>query len=79
VLELLHEIDQDDSYELLTRELSTWGKRNLFSLADNVGESDFVNNHCCQTKLDKIWIGETAPTASIFTVVVTVYFTNITV
>jgi len=68
VLELLHEVNKHDSYDLLTRELPAWGRQNLFSLADCVGESDFVNNHCCQTKLDRIWVGETAPTASILTV-----------
>jgi len=68
VLDQLCEKDQDKSYELLTQERPAWREQNLFSLAEDVGQGDFVNNKCCQTKLDKIWFGKTKPSTSVFTV-----------
>jgi len=68
VLDGLCENDQNKSYELLTGELRTWREQNLFSLAEDVGQGDFVNNKCCQTKLDKIWLGKTTQSTSVFTV-----------
>jgi len=73
VLDRLCEKDPDKSHKLLTRKLPTWHEQDLFSLAKDVGQGDFVNNKCCQTKLDKIWLGKTGPTTSVFTVSVDLF------
>ena len=60
VLHQLCEKDGNGSYKLLTRQLLNWGKQNhLFSLAEHSGGVEFVKNSCCQSFLDKTWIGKT--------------------
>ena len=59
VLEQLSEKEQKKSFELLKRDLSRWGKQKMFLLAEKVDGTDFVRNNCCQTYLDKTWIGRT--------------------
>jgi len=60
VLEQFFEKDQSKTFKLITRKLSTWDNQNLFLLAEKVDGIDFVRNDCCQTYLDKTWIGRTS-------------------
>jgi len=60
VLEQFFEKDQSKTFELITRKLSRWDNQNMFSLAEKVDGIDFVRNSCCQTYLDKTWIGRTS-------------------
>jgi len=58
-LKRLWQTDQNASFKLLDRKCSTWGKQpDVFTLADSIGPGEFVNNNCCQAKLDKTWIGK---------------------
>ena len=65
VLERLCEKRQDTSYELLTRQLSSWSDQDLFSLAGDTEGVDFVKNNCCQTYLDTTWVGKTTKSTSL--------------
>jgi len=57
VVEELYESDQAMSHELLLRKLRSWGERTLFAVADTAEQMDFMEQDCCQTKLNKIWFG----------------------
>ena len=57
MLEELYENDQEMSHELLLRKLNSWGKQTLFAVADTAKQMDFMEQDCCQTKLNKIWFG----------------------
>lgn len=57
VVEELYESDQAMSHELLLRKLNSWGKQTLFAVADTAEQMDFMEQDCCQTKLNKIWFG----------------------
>jgi len=57
VLEELYESDQAMSHELLLRKLKLWGHQTLFAVADTGEQMDFMEQDCCQTKLNKIWFG----------------------
>jgi len=59
VLEQLSEKDQSKTDGLLKRKLLKWGNQHMFSLAEKVDGIDFVRNNCCQSYLDKTWIGRT--------------------
>jgi len=75
VLDRLCEKHPETSHELLTRKLPTWRQQDLFSLAEDVGQGDFVNNKCCQTKLDSIWYGQTTASTSVLTVGASIFLT----
>lgn len=57
VVEELYESDQAMSHELLLRKLNSWSKQTLFAVADTAEQMDFMEQDCCQTKLNKIWFG----------------------
>jgi len=58
VLEELYERDQAMSRELLLRQLNSWGGQTLFAVADKAEQMDFMEQDCCQTKLNKLWFGK---------------------
>jgi len=58
LLRALYEIDQDKAHELLRRPLTTWKGSSVLELADTGDRMDFMEQECCQTKLDKIWHGK---------------------
>ena len=60
LVEELYKIDEENSHKLLslTRELKTWKGSSVFKLADKAGLMDFMQQVCCQTKLDSIWYGK---------------------
>jgi len=56
-MEELYESDQAMSHELLLRKNKSWGQQTLFALAHTAEQMDFMEQDCCQTKLNKIWFG----------------------
>jgi len=56
----LSEKDECKSQKLLKRKLETWNKRNAFHLADRARLMEFMQQDCCQTKIDKMWRGKLA-------------------
>jgi len=58
LVEELYELDQDKSHLLLDRQLATWKRSSVLKLADSANLMDFMEQDCCQTKLDTIWRGK---------------------
>jgi len=56
----LSEKNERKSQKLLKRKLETWNRRNAFELADRARLMEFMQQDCCQTKIDKIWRGKLA-------------------
>jgi len=57
VLDVLYETDEVMSHKLLLRKLNSWGKKTLLAVADTGEQMDFMEQDCCQTKLNKLWFG----------------------
>lgn len=57
VLSECYNKDKRMAHMLLVRELDSWGKTTLFSLADAGMLMDFMEHTSCQTKLNMIWKG----------------------
>ena len=60
VLNECYKRDKEMSHRLLTRELDIWEQETLFSLSEGSELMDFMEHTCCQTKLNKIWMGKMA-------------------
>ena len=60
MLNACYEKDKELARDLLTRELHQWGGKTLFVLADAGQQMDFMKHTCCQTKLNRNWMGKMA-------------------
>ena len=58
-------LDKEKSSKLLTRPNHTWKDSTVFGLVNDADLTDFKENACYQTHVDKIWYGElTTPTST---------------
>ena len=68
LLDELYKIDEDKSHKLLTRELKTWKDSKVFELADKANLMDFMQHDCCQTDIEKMWLGKLSTRPAIWQV-----------
>jgi len=68
LLDELYKIDEDNSHKLLTRELLTWKNSEVFELADKANLMDFMQHDCCQTDIEKMWLGRLSTRPAIWQV-----------
>jgi len=68
LLDELYKIDEDNSHKLLTRELLTWKNSKVFELAHKANLMDFMQHDCCQTDIEKMWLGRLSTRPAIWQV-----------